>query len=87
MIDFNNFYALILQFFSNHIPIAIALGIAIIYFLYKKTDATVKVLTGCFFLVAFFYTMSLLIHSSSAGEGQQIKLINKTDRYLQDSSL
>lgn len=84
MIDFNSFYALALQFFSTHIPIAIALGIAIIFSFYKKTDATVKVLAGFFFLMAFYYTMSLFIHSNAC---EDIKMVNKTDRYLQDSKL
>ncbi|MCX5869633.1 MAG: hypothetical protein NTY00_03145 [Deltaproteobacteria bacterium] len=86
MIDFNSFYALVLQFFSNHIPIAIALGIAIIFFLYKKTEATVKFLAVCFLLVAVFYTMSLLSQSSSSGVTQEDNLIHKSERELQDSS-
>jgi hypothetical protein len=86
MIDFDSFSTLVLQFFSNHVLIAMTLGIAIIYFLYTKTEETVKFLAGCCLLVAVFYTMSLLSQSSSSGAVQQNSLIHKSERSLQDSS-
>lgn len=86
MIDFNSYYTLVLQFLSNHLLFTVALGIIILYFLYKKPEGTIKFLAFCFFLVAFFYMMSLLGQSSSSGLGQQDNLIHKSERDLQDSS-
>lgn len=87
MIDFTSFSAPVLQFFSDHILIAMALGIAICYFLYTKTEPTVKFLAGCCLLVAVFYTMTLLSQSSSSGVVQHKNLIHKSERHLQDSTL
>lgn len=81
MIDFNSYYILVLQFFSNNILIAILLGIAICFSLYKKPELTAKFLALCFFLVAVFYVMSLLSQSST----QQDNLIHKSERQMNDS--
>ncbi len=82
MIDFNSYYALVLQFFSNNILIAIALGIAICFSLFKKPEITIKFLAICFFLVAVFYVMSLLSQSST----EEDKLIHKSERAMNDSA-
>ena len=86
MIDFNSYYNLVLQFLSSHLLFAVALGIIILYALYKKPEGTIKFLAFCLFLVAVFYTMSLLSQSGSSGVGQQDTLIHKSERELQDSS-
>ncbi len=82
MIDFNSYCTFVLQFFSNNILIAIALGIAICFSLYKKPEITVKFLALCFFLVAVFYTMSLL--SQSTTQQEQDNLIHKSERQMND---
>ncbi|MBU0664660.1 MAG: hypothetical protein KJ990_08985 [Proteobacteria bacterium] len=82
MIDFNSYSTLVIQFFSDHISIALALGIAISYFLYKKPEITVKFLALCFFFVAVFYTMSLLSQTST----QEDNLIHKSERAMNDSA-
>ncbi len=80
MIDFSSYAALVLQFFSNNILIAIALGLAISFSLYKKPEITAKFLALCFFFVAVFYIMSLLSQSST----QEDKLIHKSERAMND---
>ncbi|MDD3816012.1 MAG: hypothetical protein PHZ02_15360 [Desulfocapsaceae bacterium] len=80
MIDFNSYAALVIQFFSDHILIAIALGLAIFFSLYKKPETTIKFLALCFFFVAVFYMISLLSQSST----EEDKLIHKSERAIND---
>ena len=67
MIDFDKYASLILQFLSHNIFVAIGLGVAIIFFFYKKPEETIKFLGFCALLVTVIYVMSLLSESGSQG--------------------
>jgi hypothetical protein len=82
MIDFEKYYALVMQFLSNNILITIAIIVAIIVSIYKKPEGTIKFLAFCFFLVAVVYIMSLLGESSSLGVDYKMDGIEKSENVL-----
>jgi hypothetical protein len=84
MIDFEKYYALVVQFLSNNILITIALIVAIIVGIYKKPEGTIKFLGFCFFLAAVVYIMSLLGESGSLGVDYKKGGLEQSENVLQD---
>jgi len=84
MIDFDKYASLVLQFLSNNIFVAIGLGIALIFFFYKKPEETIKFLGFCALLVTVIYVMSLLSESGSQGVYNKKGAIEKSEKELAD---
>jgi hypothetical protein len=82
MIDFDKYWSLILQFFSNNVFIAIGTGIVVLVFFYKKPVETIKFLAFCTFLVTVLYIMSLLTESGSQGVFQKKDMSTRSETEL-----
>ena len=79
MIDFNAYWSLIYHFLVNHKLIAVGLGIAIVFFCYKKPAGAIKFFGFCALIVTALYIMSMLSESGSLGEIHKKGMTDKTE--------
>ncbi len=86
MIDFQKYYDLVLHFLASNLLITLALCVALVFFLYKKTEETVKFLAFCALLIAVIYIMSLLSESGSFGVFNKQEMTQKSESVIKDSS-
>lgn len=82
MFDIESYFALAFQFLSNNIFVAIGLGIAFIFFIYKKPTETIKFLGFLVLIVAVLYVMSLLTQSGSQGVLYKHSAAEKSEKEL-----
>lgn len=85
MIDFQKYYDLVLYFLTNNLLITFALCVALIFFLYKKTEETVKFLAFCVLLIVVIYIMSLLSDSGSLGVSTKKEMTQKSESVIENS--
>ncbi len=85
MIDFQKYYDLILHFLASNLLITLALCVILLFFLYKKTEETVKFLAFCVLLVTVIYVMSLLSESGSFGEINKKEMTQKSENMIKNS--
>lgn len=82
MFDIDRYFALAFQFLANNIFITIGLGVAFIFFIYKKPAETIKFLGFVALIAAVLYVMSLLTQSGSQGVLYKHDAAEKSEREL-----